>query len=247
EQKLALCEYDCRGKSVARAGSPDGRLWAAGSYQGELTPVPGTKKKVTPGPIADAGACGTKLLTAFTIPHADARRVAEASQKGIVLRPDEPLRIEVVGRASTAAKQILADTAAEELAKRGKAVDSSAAVGVRIEVPAAKRETWQKSRTVVYMGRVPPQERMDVYYIDVRIHLVNSKIGVVGKTTIGQDGYIAVTESDWETTLCKGIGKAIGMRVIPLTGRYDSDGKDTALSPPPHLGIDGVLELNERN
>src|SRR5205823_11076801 len=123
EQKLAVCEYDCRRRTVARAGGPDGRLWAAGPYQDELKPVPGSSKKVTPGPIADAGARGTKLLAAFTIPHADARRVTEAAQKGIVFRADEPVRIEVTGSGNTEKKQLVAEAAAGEAAQRGKAVD----------------------------------------------------------------------------------------------------------------------------
>jgi hypothetical protein len=247
EQKLALCEYDCRGKSVARAGSPDGRLWAAGPYQGELTPVPGTKKKITPGPIADAGARGTKLLAAFTIPHADARWVAEADQKGIAFRADEPVRIEVAGSGSTKAKQLLADTAAEELAKRGKAVDPSAAVGVRIELPPAKRESRPRSTTVEFIGSPPPGELMEVYRIEARVYGINRKNGSVSKTPSVVSSAVAVTEPDWETAICRGIGKALGMRVIPLAGRYDSDGKDVVLSQPAHPGIDGVLELNERN
>src|SRR5205085_1405993 len=108
------------------------------------------------------------------------------------------------------AKQALADAAAEELAKRGKAVDPSAKVGVRIELSRAKREKIQKSITVEFIGPPPPGELRDVYRIEASIYLINrendSKCPATGVSLV-----IGVNEANWETVLCKGIGKRIGM------------------------------------
>ncbi|HEY7315491.1 MAG TPA: hypothetical protein VH643_39540 [Gemmataceae bacterium] len=243
EANLAVCEYDCRRKTVARASGPDGRLWAAGSYQEELKPVPGSSKKLTPGPIADAGAGGTKLLAAFTVPHADARRVTEATQKGILFRAVEPARIEVTGAGSADARQLLADTAAEELARRGKAVDPSARVGVRIELSKAKRTQRQKSVTVEFIGTPPPSELREVYEVEARVYLINLDNGSVSKAPMVVTKVAAVGDPQWEAAIAKGIGKVVGMTNIPLAGSYDAEGKDAKLSQPAPLGIDGVLEI----
>jgi hypothetical protein len=244
EQKLAVCEYDCRRRTVARAGGPDGRLWAAGSYQEELKPVPGSSKKVTPGPIADAGARGTQLLTAFTIPHADARRITEAAEKGIVFRADEPLRIEVVGKGKDAVKQLVAEAAAEAVAQRGKAVDPGAKVGVRIELSALKK-------VKIARGTPPPnlivpiqgKDVRDGYEIEARTYLLNSENGIVSKTALGQTAHVPADEPDWEGKLFKWIGKRVGTENVPLAGYYDSEGSNAVLSQPAPLGIDGVLEI----
>jgi hypothetical protein len=243
-QKLALCEYDCRRRIVARAGSPDGRLWAAGPYQEELKPVPGSSKKVTPGPIADAGASGTKLLTAFTIPHADAREVTEAAEKGIAFRADEPIRIEVTGKGKTEMKQLLAEAAAEAVAQRGKAVDPAAKVGVRIELSAIKK-------VKIAPGTPPPgiivpikgKDVRDGYEIEARTYLFNSENGSVSKTAHVQTAHVPADEPDWEGKLFKWVGKRVGTENVPLAGYYRSDGTNAGLSQPAQLGIDGVLEI----
>jgi hypothetical protein len=243
EAKLTMCEYDCRGRIVARAGGPDGRLWAAGSYQDGLTPVPGSTKKVTPGPIADAGASGTKLLAAYTIPHADARRIIEAGRTGIVFRADEPIRIEVTGSGTTDAKQLLADTVAEELAKRGKAVDPSAKVGVRIELSAVKSvKIAPGTPSDAIIVPIKKKDLKSGYELDARTFLFNSENGSVSKTALGHTARVYAAEPDWEEKLFKQIGKGVATENVPLAGSYDSDGRNAALSLA-HLGIDGVLEI----
>jgi hypothetical protein len=242
EVTLALCEYDCRRKTVARAGGPDGRLWTAGSYQEELKPVPGTSKKVTPGPITDAGVRGKPLLAAFTIPQADARRVTEAAQKGILFRADEPVRIEVTGGASTAAKELLAEAAAVEVARRGKAVDPSAKVGVRIDLPRGKRTQRQKSVTVEFIGHPPPGELRDVYEVEARMYLIHVENGSVSQTALGVTKVASVSDPNWETAIGKSIGELVGRLHIPLEGCYDASGQSAGLFRAA-LGIDGVLEI----
>ena len=243
EVNLVLCEYDCRRKTVARAGGPDGRLWAAGLYQEELKPVPGSTKKVTPGAIADAGARGTPLLTAFTIPHADARRLIEAAQNGTRIRIDEPVRIEVTGAGSTQAKQLLADTAAEEVARGVKAVDPSARLSVRIELSGAKRTQRLKSMMVVYIGHPPPSALQEVYEVEGRVYLFNvDNRGEIKVPVVTVTQFAAVGDPDWEAAIGKAIGKAVGQTCAPLEGCFDASGRNAGLSTA-HLGIDGVLDI----
>jgi hypothetical protein len=235
-----LCEYNPGGLSVAWSSSPDGRLWATGNFKDFL--AAGVRdRKVTPGPIADAGLKGTNLMAACSVTPAAVKDRLQAALSGITFRPDDPVRIEVTGSGSTQAKQLLADAAAEELAKRGKAVDPSAKVGVRIELSRAKREQITKSMTVQFIGQPPPGELRDVYRIEASVYLINLENGSKSKAPSVVSLYIGVTESDWETTLCKGIGSRIGMGNIPLAGSYTAEGAENALPVEAGLGIDGVL------
>ena len=245
EQRLAVCEYDCRRRTVVRTGGPDGRLWAAGPYQDELKPVPASTKKVTAGPIADAGARGTKLLAAFTIPHTDARRVTDATQKGIVFRADEPVRIEVTGSGKTEKKEVVAEAAAKEAAQRGKSVDPVAKVGVRIELSAVKKVRIAPGTPNIGAIVVPVKEKdlRDGYEIEAHVYRFNSENGSVSKTAQAMTARVYADEPNWEGELFTRIGKGVGAQLIPVSGYYDSDGTNAMLSQPAHLGIDGVLEI----
>jgi hypothetical protein len=235
-----LCEYNPADLWVAWSSSPDGRLWAAGSFKDFL--AAGVRgQKVTPGPIADAGLKGTNLMAACSVPSADVKNRLQAALSGITFRPEDPVRIEVTGSGSTEAKQLLADTAAEEIAKRGKAVDPSAKVGVRIELSSAKREQVSKRHDVEFIGHPPPGQLIDVYRIEASVYLINLENGSKSKTPSVVTRYAAVTASDWETAICKGIGKAIGMANIPLAGSYTAEGAASGLPAEAGLGIDGVL------
>ncbi|HKB01307.1 MAG TPA: hypothetical protein VKD90_03765, partial [Gemmataceae bacterium] len=206
ERELTLCEYKPANLWVAWSGSPDGRLWSAGNFKellGRIENVGGRSQKVpvTPGPIADAGLQGKNLLAACSVPNTDVKNRLQATLSGITFRPDEPMRIEVTGSGSTEAKKLLADAAAEELTKRGKAVDPSAKVGVRIELSRATREQVSRSSEVQYIGNVPPGELRDVYQIQARLFLLNLEKGRKSKAVPGVTLYTSVTEPNWETVL----------------------------------------------
>ena len=66
---------------------------------------------------------------------------------------------------------------AEELARRGKAVDPSAKFVVRIELSSAKRDQVKKSTTIQFVGHVPPGELKSVYRIEGRTYLINRENG----------------------------------------------------------------------
>ncbi len=240
-QGIWLCEYNPAQLWVAWSSSPDGRLWAAGNFKEILGRwEDGKPVNVTPGAIADAGLQGKNLLAACTVPRADVKERLQARLSGIIFRPEDPARIEVTGSASTEAQHALADAAAEELAKRGKAVDPSAKAGVRIELSRAKREQIQKDSTVQFIGHPPPGALKDVYRIDAKIYLVNHENGSKCPAT-SMSLAIDVHEANWETVLCKGVGKQIGMSSIPMEGSWTTDGKSSGLPAEVLMGIDGVL------
>jgi hypothetical protein len=240
ERKVALSEYNHGHNWVAWSGSPDGRLWAAGNFK-ELMSRPERDKilKAAPGPITDAALQGKNLLAAGTVPTDEVKERLQATLSGINFRSEEPVRIEVTGSGSTAAKQALADAAAEELAKRGKSVDPSAKVGVRIHLSRAKREQVSRSTTMTYMGKVPPSELKSVYRVEASVYLINRENGSKAPAP-GQSVYIGVNEANWETVLCKGIGRRIGKGTIPLEGSWTSGGEESGLPAQGLLGIDGV-------
>jgi hypothetical protein len=240
-QGIWLCEYSPAELWVAWSSSPDGRLWAAGNFKELLGRwEDGKPVKVTPGAITDAGLQGKNLLAACTAPRADVKERLQARLSGIIFRPEDPARIEVTGSESTEAQQALADAAAEELAKRGKAVDPSARAGVRIELSRAKREQVQKDNTVQFIGHPPAGALKDVYLIEAKIYLVNRENGSKCPAT-STSLAIDVNEANWETVLCQGIGKQIGMGSIPLEGSWTADGKSSGLPAEVLPGIDGVL------
>jgi hypothetical protein len=244
ENNITLCEFDDRPVRVAWTNSPDGRLWSAGNFKA-LLGGGDRDKKVIPGPIVDAGLKDKNLLGAYSMPHQDAKNRWQAATSGIILRPEEPLRIEVVGGCSKEAKQLLADTAAEEMTKNGKAVDPSAKIGFRVELSKPKKV--EKVRTsnsgVQYIGPVPKSEIKEVYEIDARIFFINTEKEIV--TTRGPAGWTmhtAITEPDYEKIICKGIGKQIGMHTRPEAGYFNSKGEDVGLPIMANIGIDGVVE-----
>ncbi|MGL4552805.1 MAG: WD40 repeat domain-containing protein, partial [Gemmataceae bacterium] len=218
ERQLVLCEYDCRPYRVARVPSPDGRLWSAGSFK-EVLSAGLIQKKATPGPIFDAGVKDAPLLAAFTVPHDDARQRREEAQNGIPFLPDEPARIEVTGYGSTAAKQKLADTAAAELAKRGKAVDPSAKVGVRIELGALKQVSVARGSALP--GVILPVKPGDVrtaYQVEASVRLINLANGAVSRSPQILTRGVYGDEPDREAAILTAIGKQMGWQLIPLAG-----------------------------
>jgi hypothetical protein len=184
------------------------------------------------------------LLAAFTVPHADAREVTEAIEKGIVFRADEPLRIEVTGKGKAEMKQLLAEAAAEAVAERGKAVDPAAKVGVRIELSAVKK-------VKIARGTPPPniivpitgKDVRDGYEVEARTYLFNSEKGSVSKPMHLQTAHVPADEPDWEGKMFKWVGKRVGTESVPLVGYFHADGRSAALTQPAPLGIDGVLEI----
>jgi hypothetical protein len=240
QRNVTLSEYNPGQLWVAWSGSPDGRLWSAGNFK-ELLGAGVRDKLVTPGPIVDAGLKDKNLLAAYTVPHSDAKARLEKHLSGITFRAGDPARIEVTGGGSTSAKQLLADTAAEELAKRGKAVEPSAKVGVRIQLSEAKRTQRLKSHAVEYIGHPPPGALRDVYEMEARVYLINVENGSMSQTPRSLTKVAYVEDPNWETALCKGLGKAIGMTQIPLSGSYTATGEETGLPAQARLGIDGVL------
>jgi hypothetical protein len=141
----------------------------------------------------------------------------------------------------------LADNASEELAKRGKAVDPSAKVGVRIELSGAKRTQRKKSSGVQFVGNIPPGELQDVYEVEGRVYLFsveNRSASKVPAVTVMKVS--ALTDPNWEPAIGKAIGKEVGMLYIPQEGCYDAEGKDAVMSQAVPLGIDGVLEIPPR-
>jgi hypothetical protein len=250
ERKQTLCEYDCRPYTLSQATSPDGRLWSAGSFK-DVMITGNSQHQVTHGPIYEAGVKGTPLLAAFTAPDADMARRVEDSFNGIPFLPDEPARIEVVGYGSTKAKQKLADAAAEELAKRGKAVDPEAKVGVRIEVGAMQRVKVARGSSPPGVIIAPrPGDVSDAYQVEASVRLINRANGAVSKTPHGLTRRVPADAENREEILLAGIGKHIGWQMIPLVGYYTSTGEEAKVKVGEpilaHIGIDGVIDLNRR-
>lgn len=92
------------------------------------------------------------------------------------------------------------------------------------------------------LPRDPKAER-DGYRVEARVYLINLANGSVSSAPQVLSRHAYVEDPDWEDAICKGIGKAVGSQLIPLSGAYTSTGQEAQPSGPAHLGIDGVLEL----
>jgi hypothetical protein len=249
QRRLALAEYDYRNLTTAREAGPDGRLWAAGSYK-QVLEAGVQRKTATPGPIVDAGVKGTKLLAAFTVPDEGVKQRLQAALDGIPVRAEEPIRIEVTGKGSKEAKQKLADAAAEEVAKRGKAVDPAATVGVRIELSGAERVRIGRPSTVPGAGPLivtDDKNARDGYRIEASVRLINTANGSVSKTPGVLSRAADAAEPDWEAKILTGIGQMVGSQQIPLVAYFTSTGEGSGLGERLTPGIDGVVNLNRKN
>lgn len=240
ERNLGLWRYTLPHPAVVgQSASPDGRLWAAGSFKSVIERA--KADKLTPGPVRDAAMKGTPILAAYTAPHAEVLKRLDAGEAGIIFRYGKPIRIEVVGSGSRENKLLVAESTAEAVVKRGIPVDPAATIGLRIELSPAV----QKRIVFVAPGTPPGFEPKTPGSLNtvltVRTWLFNSETGALSKAATASDHRTTMSEG-WEEKFYKAIGSTIGTTRVPVSGYYNANGEEVGLMHSSDLGIDGVVE-----